>query len=39
MYGTGHALNKSFNRVVFTCEEEFRIIDYLFRIQKYQNMR
>ena len=36
---SGHALNKSFNRVVFTCEEEFRMIDYLFRIQKYQNMR
>ena len=38
-YSTGHALNKSFNVVVFTCEEEFKIIDYLFRIQKYQNMR
>ena len=38
-YSTGHALNKSFNLVVFTCEEEFKLIDYLFRIQKYQNMR
>ena len=35
----GHAFNKSFTSVNFTLEEEFRIIDYLVRIQKYQNGR
>ena len=35
----GHAFNKSFTAVNFTLEEEFRIIDYLVRIQKYQNGR
>ena len=36
---SGHAFNKSFTAVNFTLEEEFRIIDYLVRIQKYQNGR
>jgi len=38
-YPIGHAFNKSFTSVNFTLEEEFRIIDYLVRIQKYQNGR
>ena len=35
----GHAFHKSFTNVTFSLEEEFRIIDYLVRIQKYQNRR
>ena len=38
-YSLEHAFNKSFSAVTFTLEEEFKIIDYLVRIEKYQTMR
>ena len=38
-YATGHAFNYTFSKVEFTLEEEFQIVDYFIRIQKYINMR
>jgi len=39
-YATGHALNKKMLPVMpFTFEEEFQVVDYIFRIENYQNSR
>eukprot|EP00092_Neocalanus_flemingeri_P047627 GFUD01054044.1.p1 GENE.GFUD01054044.1~~GFUD01054044.1.p1 ORF type:complete len:870 (+),score=180.42 GFUD01054044.1:39-2612(+) len=39
-YNTGHAINKNVLPVMsFTFEEEFRVMDYIVRIEQYQNRR
>ena len=39
-YKTGHGINKKVLPVVsFTFEEEFRVMDYMVRIEQYQNKR
>jgi len=39
-YATGHAVNKNVLPVMsFTFEEEFKVVDYIVRIEQYQNRR
>ena len=39
-YAIGHAINKKVNPVMsFTFEEEFKVMDYIVRIEQYQNRR
>jgi len=39
-YSLGHAINKKVNPVMsFTFEEEFKVMDYIVRIEQYQNRR
>ena len=39
-YGLGHAINKNVQPVLaFTFEEEFKLMDYIVRIEQYQNRR
>jgi len=39
-YATGHAVNKKVLPVMsFTFEEEFKVVDYIVRIEQYQNRR
>lgn len=38
-YSLGHVFNKTLSNVSFTFEEEFKVIDYIVRIEKYINMR
>merc|ERR550539_1869413 len=39
-YSLGHAINKKANPVLsFTFEEEFKVMDYIVRIEQYQNRR
>ena len=39
-YSTGHSINtKGMSVIAFTVEEEFRVMDYIVRIEEYKNRR